>query len=173
MPVAEFSRISATDRLPPDGQDFAILANQAECAALARRLDLAAIDELRAQGRLARRAADGVIEIKGTLSASLTQRCVVTLEPIAVELLTEFVRLFSADATLVQAEIEIDPAAELIEPLEGDLVDLGEIVTEELSLALDPYPRSVEGMPADLADEAGRDDLEGPFAALAAAVRRH
>ena len=171
--AAEFSRISATDRLPPEGQAFAIQANDAERAAIARRLEFVALNALHAEGRIVHRAADGILEVKGSVAAEVVQRCVVTLEPIAVDLVSEFTRLFSNDIAPSPAEVEIDPAAELVEPLNEGLIDLGEIAVEELSLNLDPYPRAVEGLPADLGDETQEGASDGPFAALAASLRRH
>ena len=58
------------------------------------------------------------------------------------------------------------------EPVFGDQLDLGEILAEELSLALDPYPRAPD---ADqrLAEFSGDgNDAAGPFEALAR-LRRH
>lgn len=37
-------------------------------------------------------------------------------------------------------EIDVDPNIDDPEPLESDELDVGEIVAQELSLALDPYP---------------------------------
>ena len=171
--AAEFSRICATDRLPPEGEAFAIEASGPERTAVARRLDLVAIEALRARGAIGRRGAEGVLAVEGSLSAEVVQRCVVTLEPIVVELETGFTRLFSAAVAEQAVEVDIDPAAELVEPLDNGLIDLGEIAVEELSLALDPYPRAVEGLPADLVDDRTPDPGSTPFAALAASLRRH
>ena len=57
----------------------------------------------------------------------------------------EFDRLFSRDLPAeAEGEVEIDAEAETPEPLVGGRLDLGEILAEELSLALDPYPRAPE-----------------------------
>jgi hypothetical protein len=50
------------------------------------------------------------------------------------------------------------------EPLQGDVVDIGEAVAQELSLALPVFPRDPDAMIDDLAPA---EPLEGPFAALA------
>jgi hypothetical protein len=50
----------------------------------------------------------------------------------------------------------------------GDIVDLGEVVAEQLALALDPYPRlpdAVVELPDDPVEEA--EPRPNPFAALA------
>jgi uncharacterized metal-binding protein YceD (DUF177 family) len=163
----EFSRVYATDRLPADGADFRIGAEAGEREALARRFELVALDRLEARGQVIRRTPGGLVEVTGRLSASAIQRCVVTLEPIPSEIEADFQRFF-APALEPTAEIEIDPDDILLEPLEGEIVDVGEIVAEELSLALDPYPRAAGAAPGPTAEASER----GPFAALAA-LRRH
>ncbi|MFO1067607.1 MAG: DUF177 domain-containing protein [Geminicoccaceae bacterium] len=160
----EFSRTFLVDPLPEGGLDFDLVANAAERTAVARRLDILALDRLEADGRIDRDSATGGVVVSGTLRAAATQRCVVTLEPVPQAIDTEFRRLFAAEADAAGDEIEIDPLAEQPEPLDGSLLDVGELVTEELSLALDPYPRAT-GVP-----EVAVGDVEaepsGPFAAL-------
>ena len=84
----------------------------------------------------------------GRLAADVAQSCVVTFEPVAAKVEAEFDRLFSGDLPAeTEGEVEIDPEAEMPEPLVAGKLDLGEILAEELSLALDPYPRSPERRP--------------------------
>ena len=53
------------------------------------------------------------------------------------------------------------------EPLTGDVLDIGELVAEELSLALDPYPRLPDAEPGR-PESSGRDvPRESPFDVLA------
>jgi hypothetical protein len=57
----------------------------------------------------------------------------------------------------------IDPLADEPEPLEGDRIDLGEIVAEELALAIDPYPRAPGAELAAAAPAAGdTEPVPGP-----------
>jgi hypothetical protein len=51
------------------------------------------------------------------------------------------------------------------EPIEGDSIDIGEAVAQQLSLALDPYPR-IGDSDDPLGDPEDQDEPEGPFAAL-------
>lgn len=161
----EFSRTFHVVPLPEAGLDFDLVASPAERAALARRLDLLALDRLEADGRIDPDSSTGGIVVSGTLRAAVTQRCVVTLEPVPQEIDTEFRRLFAHEAEEPGDELEIDPLADLPEPLEGSLLDVGELVTEELALALDPYPRAA-GVP-EVAVGDDEDGPSGPFAALA------
>ncbi|MGH6982022.1 MAG: YceD family protein, partial [Stellaceae bacterium] len=69
----------------------------------------------------------------------LIQTDVATLDPLPAHIDDEFALLFGAEADDAAA---LDPDAELIEPIEGGLIDLGETVAQQLSLAIDPYPRA-------------------------------
>jgi uncharacterized metal-binding protein YceD (DUF177 family) len=174
--AAEFSRILAPDVVPPDGVTVTLKANDEECQALARRFDLVRLDLLEGEARV-ERAGEDLLHVAGQLHARVAQRCVVTLEPVEAIVDATFDRLFAREATEeTEKEVEIDPEAELPEPLTEGRLDLGEILAEELSLALDPYPRSPEADQrlAELgvaADDEGAGEAN-PFAALAA-LRKH
>ncbi|MEK0084735.1 YceD family protein [Benzoatithermus flavus] len=172
--AAEFSRLYAPDGLPPGGATVTLEANAEERRALAKRFDLVRLDLLAGEVSI-ERAGEDLLHVSGRLRARLAQRCVVTLDPVEATVEAEFDRLFSRAAPLeAEEEIEIDPEAELPEPLPEGGLDLGEILAEELSLALDPYPRSPDA-DAKLAELgiAGDDAAEAnPFAALAS-LRKH
>jgi uncharacterized metal-binding protein YceD (DUF177 family) len=104
------------------------------------------------------------VVLEGRLEAVVTQACVVSLAPVPATLAVDFRRLFVAAAALPAArEVVVDPLADEPEPLPGRAIDLGEIVAEELALALDPYPRA-----AGCAAAAGEPDR-----AAAGAAPRH
>ena len=189
--TAELSRPCAVDRLPAGGLAFAVEATAAERQALARRFDLASLDRLEAEGRV--EVADGgLVEVAGRLRAALSQRCVVTFEPVPAQVDAEFRRLFAREddgehdgpsPARGPREVEIDPEAEEPEPLAGDVLDLGELVAEELAVSLDPYPRSPEAgavlaayaPPPDDGEGGGGSDeaAAGALAAALAPLRRH
>lgn len=164
----ELSRLLLVDPLADGGLDFALSASPQELAALAKRFDLVALDVLEAAGVVGAGPLPRSILVEGRLVAEAAQRCIATLEPVPEHVEAEFRRLFTLgdDGDERESEIEIDPLGDLPEPLAGPMLDIGEIVAEELSLSLDPYPRApgMEGMrvahPLD-------DDAGGPFAALA------
>lgn len=138
-----------------------------ECLALADRFDLAALDRLEGELRL-ERVAGSLLHVSGRVRAELAQRCVVTLEPVPAAVDAGFERLFSRDVPAeAQGEVEIDALAEEPEPLPASALDLGEILAEELALALDPYPRA-PGADRRLAelDAAGEGAATGPFGTL-------
>lgn len=171
LPTPEFSRLFEVDGVPPGGIVVDLVASPEECHALAARFDLLGLDRLEGQLRL-ERAGDGVVHVAGRVRADVVQRCVATLEPVDGKVDAAFERLFSRDVPLeVAGEVEIDAEADLPEPIPPNGLDLGEILAEELSLALEPYPRSPE---ADqrLAELAGDAPAAGPFGALAS-LRKH
>ncbi len=83
--------------------------------------------------------ADGVVRLDASFAAELVQECVVTLEPVPSSIAEEFTLLFAA--TRDQRTVVLDSAEETVEPLADGRIDIGEAVAQQLSLALDPYPR--------------------------------
>ncbi|CCJ08769.1 DUF177 domain-containing protein [Methylocystis sp. SC2] len=164
------SRRLALSEVPPEGLDVDIRATPLECAALARHNALPAVHSLQAELR-ARRRGDG-LEIEGALRASIRQTCVTTLdefdsalvEPIRMRFAPppdEAPRGRGRDEAVTEITLDEDPP----DPLIGGVVDLGAVVSEFFTLALDPYPRKpganfVEPQPDDGAQAVS------PFAAL-------
>ena len=167
----EFSRTVETYAVGDEGLEVGFEANAEERAALARRLGLSALDRLVGTARL-RRASDGRIRAKVTFDADVLQSCVVTMEPVSASLSDAFEASFGDGA---EAELEVDVAVDAEdppEPIRDGRMELGELVAQHLSLALDPYPRKPGAelaAPAETEGPAAR-----PFAALAklAAKRR-
>ena len=113
---------------------------------------------------------DGV-QIDGRWSARVRQTCGVTLEPFDSDLDGEIHlrALPQGSAALGGAdegggELDLDPEAD--DPpdmLEGDRIDLGAYVVEDLSLAVDPFPRK-PGVEFEAPEQKGEPS---PFAVLA------
>jgi uncharacterized metal-binding protein YceD (DUF177 family) len=157
----EFSRILPLGRIPPAGREEVLRATPEECAALARRFGIEAVTSLEARLLLRPEPGGGVL-VTGTLAAAVVQACVVSLEPVAQAVREDVLLRLLAPGE----EASDDPEAPDEIPVEGDGVDLGEAMAEQLALALDPYPRAPGAiLPAE--DEAGAA-ARGPFAALAA-----
>ena len=175
--TVEFSRPKALDRLPRAGLRAELAARDDELTALAARLDIPAVHALQGQVTVTRPGGGLVVEVAGHLDARVTQTCVVTLEPVEQSVAEDFVQRFTlaADApAAAEDEVFSDPeAAEAPEPLDGDTLDLGEVLAEQLALALDPYPRArdahfepiLEGE-ADAAANDAEDTAVNPFSAL-------
>jgi uncharacterized metal-binding protein YceD (DUF177 family) len=162
----ELTMTVSLDRLPATGLPFRLTADAEALRALAERFELVALDRLEAEGRIDRIANVDGVRITGRLLADAVQSCVVTFEPVRATIDGPFERVFvrRTDGEGHDA-VEVDPSLDEPEPLDSDELDVGEIVAEELSLALDPYPRSPA---ADrfIAELEGKDDTSGPFAAL-------
>lgn len=156
----------ALDKLR-DGQRVEYSAEEAERAAVAGRLDLLGLDRLEAVLTLSR---DGEkVRAEGRLRASVTQACVATGEPVPAMVDEKVALLFMAEPAGTPDE-EVELSAEDLDVIfhDGREIDLSTAVADELSLALDPYPRSAGA--EDALREAGvmSEEQAGPFAALAA-----
>lgn len=156
-----FSRILPVTDIPPGGREIRIEASEPERQALATSFRLPAIHHLEARLRLQPKPRG--VHIDGTVSARVTQTCVVSLDAFDTDIQEPVSIDFTADPDLVGGEIDLRPdAPDPPEPLVDGAVDLGAVAAEFLALALDPYPRKPD------ADFAGHSDVatEGPFAGL-------
>lgn len=110
-------------------------------------------------------------QLKATLGATVVQPCVVTLDPVTTRIDAPLVRLFMADppAEPEAAEAEM-PEDDTIEPL-PEVLDLAQLLTEALALALPDFPRAdhAEDLPQTFT-EPGKspmtDEEARPFSAL-------
>lgn len=159
--MTEFSRPVALDRLMPGETVYDIAADPGERAALARRFALVALERLEARVRLVR-LAGGLVRLDAELSADVVQECVVSLEALASRVEESFT-LHYGEGQDASREVVLSGEAELVEPVEGGLVDIGEAVAQQLSLALDPFPRAA-GIEAP--DSATGGVGASPFTAL-------
>lgn len=168
--TVEFSRLFPVDRVPDLGAREKLEATPDERAALAERFELVSIESF--TGRLELMPwRKGGIRVMGKIEADVTQTCGVTLDPFPAHISVEIERFFlgrtNAGATQVRD----------VESLEGDepdlivdnSIDLGELASEELGLALDPYPRKpgVEFASGPEPEDAPEKTRQ-PFASLAA-----
>lgn len=161
-------RVVRIDEIPPAGMRLTLDVDDASRALIARRLELVALARLEAVVRLVMERArpERRVRLEGRIEALATQACVVTLEPVEARIDAAFERILDEAAPAV-AEAVVDPELPDVEPLEGEVVDVGEIVIEELSLALDPFPRRPDVSLDDLVPSAASDvPADGAFAAL-------
>lgn len=168
-PDIEFPRPFALDERQGIRR-FAIEAKPTECAAIARRLGLLELRSLKAEGAL-RPAAGGRWTLDGSLVAEVVQACVVTLEPVPARVEDAFDFAFAPMDEDDDDEVDLSDAD--VEPLPADgILDLGEIVTQQLSLALDPFPRAPGAGPGDHieVEEEGPAKV-APFADLSERLR--
>ena len=137
----EFSRLVPLARVGRQPLRQEIAATEGECAALARRFDLVALDRLAATVELVRSGADTIL-LHAEFEADFVQTCVVTLDPVGGALKESFALRYGPPASEAG---DTDPGGDAaFEPLLGEAIDIGEAVAQEFSLALPPFPRSPE-----------------------------
>jgi uncharacterized metal-binding protein YceD (DUF177 family) len=163
-PAPEFSRIEKLDTIGGEDRSVAIVATDAERAALAARFGLIAIDRLEAGFRVRREA--GGVSARGRVEADVVQACSVTGDPVPARVDETVTLRFVEESTNVEEEIELgEESLDTIE-IHGGGVDLGEAAAETMALALPPFPRSKAA--AKVLKEAGvigEDEVE-PLGAL-------
>ena len=148
-----FSVMFDLGSLSDAGAEVRLAPTGAEKAAIAKWLDIPAVDQLNATVRLSR-TGDGEYTYRASFAADVVQACVVTLEDVPSHVEGEFERLFrimprlhgshrrkadAAPASSIELSSLEDDDPEL---LESSTIDLAAPVLEEVSLALDPYPRA-------------------------------
>jgi uncharacterized metal-binding protein YceD (DUF177 family) len=128
--------------LPEEGAEFRLIPDEATRAALAKFVGVLAVPRLEVQFKVTP-SADGGASIEGTLDATVTQECGVSLEPfdnkVSEKIALRFAPEGSALTTADIPEDEID--AEPPEQLENGALDLAAVAAEFLALGIDPYPR--------------------------------
>jgi uncharacterized metal-binding protein YceD (DUF177 family) len=123
---------------------YAVVATPAERAALAQRFGLRDLAAFSAEASVARLHGGAALRVEGRIRADLTQDCVVTLEPVDQHVDDEFCLDFGEVADVLDVEtgeLLLSADADQPEPMPHGTLDLGEILAEQLALAIDPYPR--------------------------------
>lgn len=158
--------------LDPDGENrFRLRLDTAERERIARFLRIPGVERMAMTGRIVPSA--GGWQVRGQLTATVVQDCVVTLEPVRNTIDVPVRRSYLPDAGGPEgAEIELHAEdLDAPDPL-GTAIDLGELAVETLTLSLDPWPRSqgaaLDGSPlAQPGLDALDQQQERPFASLA------
>jgi uncharacterized metal-binding protein YceD (DUF177 family) len=149
--------------VPETGRHFDVVADARARDAIAKVASVRAVPRLEAEFELTRHGRAG-IRVVGTVSATVEQRCVLTLESMEsqVEEAVDLVFAPSREPTADERFDTPDPP----EILRDGVVDLGALAIEFLLLGIDPYPRK----PGAVFDAPKSKDDPGnrPFAALAA-----
>ena len=151
----EFSRPLRIDRLPETGKDINFTATSIECDAVAKRLELIAVEALSASGRLEPSLDRKLVKLHAVVVARCTQQCVATMKPVPTDINQPIERCFYLGEQSALSEIVVNERDDEPEPINDPLLDLGEIVVEEFSLAVDAYPRAPD-VPAPAFEARGR-----------------
>lgn len=160
----------AVEDIPETGEHFDLEADTEVRAAVARVAGLRDLPRLTASFDVTRRGAGG-LHVAGSVSATVGQICVVTLDPVDNEIQETIDLAFvpqQAGEPSGEGEAEKPEPRDVKwndpEPLVGGTIDLGALATEFLILGLDPYPRKPGAVFQPPHDE--KPD-PGPFAGLA------
>ena len=146
-----FSSTYDLSQVRENGVDVALKPSAAERAQIAAWLGIESLETFQASVRLTR-TASGRYLYRGHFDADVVQACVVTLEPVPSHVSGDFERSFqlapptahlkrrgAPEPPPVIAITDLDDDSQEI--LKSPVVDLAAPMLEELSLALDPYPR--------------------------------
>lgn len=168
MPILPWTHPVA--EIPAGSRTYTREANLAECSALAAELGLLACSACRAQYTL-RGLSGGRYKLAGALTATVTQACVITGDPVESKLDLPVEVEFSpnpegpAPEAGENGDVEISSLPE-VEPIENGTLDVGRVMFESLAAGLDPYPKKT-GAEFSWHDETAKDEKNNPFAVLA------
>ncbi len=160
-------------RLSESGTDVTLAPAGPERDAIAHWLEIEALPSLTATIHLSR-TGDDEYAYAASFAADVVQACVVTLEPVSGHVTGEFRRSFKQiPRAHGRRRVEEHPPATVelstledndVEMIESTVIDLAAPLLEEVSLALDPYPRA-PGVEFE-APEEEKSAADNPFAVL-------
>lgn len=175
-PKAELSRPVLVEDLGQKKFTMDIKPSEKELTALGQRLKIDNLDGLSAQVKL-KLLPTGDVYLQASFTAQITQTCVVTLKPVMNTISSNFATTYThlVDEGIGQGEEEYDDLEDDVEPPEpiiDGIIDLGEAISEQLALEIDPFPR-VKGATFDgftigpAGSEEAVPEKKNPFAVLA------
>ncbi len=159
--IPSLTKTIEIDQLTSEPLHVSLIASDDDKPALAQRFDVPRVDRLR--GDLEVIKSGDVIRVTGRIAAGLGRTCVVSLEPMDETIDEEFEVLFTVERPQEAGGDEVAMDLDAPEPIDGDRLDLGEVVLEQLVLAMSPHPRR-EG--AEPPEDPGRGEGSSPFDVL-------
>jgi hypothetical protein len=180
----EWSFEVLVDEIGESGLVKEALANETECKDIARRLDVEKILNLKASVHLFQDKGSITIHAKGSFSADVVQKCVVSLEPVNSHINEEFEVWFSDTEHVVSlnqvrqekesnkkdTEVEIPSEKDDPEAVIDGRIELGEIIIQNLALSINPYPHAEGAVYKNVCDhpddDANKNPRHKPFAEL-------
>ncbi len=175
---SEIERFLDLDKIGPGGTALEITTSESERAALAKRFGFLGLPAFSARMTVDRKPG-GQVVVEGRLKGRIVQACILSLDPVTQELDDAFRLVFaesvSEDLDPESGEALLNAQGDAPEPLTGNMLDVGEIAAEQLSLTADPYPRRPGIKLEDVlpkakggARRAAPEQRRHPFAGLAA-----
>lgn len=137
---------------------FQLVASSQEREQLAKRLATPAVEKL--EGHVEVTATASVVRLRGEMEAVLVRECVASLELMKERITESFELEFSRSPLTGDDPFDLEAS----EVIEGDTIDLGEVLVQQLSLSMAPFPRKPDA--PSLADAFAPPERVSPFAAL-------
>lgn len=140
-----FARQISVQDIAREGMADKLALDQDERRAVADLLGVTGVTHFRFDYQLIPNS-KGRFRLKGRLQASVTQECVITLEPIEVHYDENLVVDLWPPKDVAMAEKFAEQEGRSIlldgpEPIENEVIDIGQLAYEHLASELDPYPR--------------------------------
>jgi len=175
---SEIERMIDLEKIGTGGTALELATTESERQALAKRFGFLGLPVFSARVTVDRRPG-GQVVVEGRLKGQIVQACILSLDPVTQELDDAFRLVFAEnlieDRAPESGEAVLNAQGDAPEPLTGNMLDVGEIVAEQLSLTADPYPKrpgikleDVMPKPKDVARRSGPEQRRHPFAGLAA-----
>lgn len=172
----EFSRVVKVDDIGSKEMKIELQAEEPALRGVADRLGLERLNVLTAKITMRRRGQEG-IRVNVDFSADLVQSCVMSLKSVPSLVADTFLVICGDEIDeLDDTNVAFDPMVDdPPEPIVDGRIDVGELIVQHLSLAMDPYPRAPgvtsadEGSAVENVAEGGDDEeteSESPFAVL-------
>ena len=180
----EWAHIIKVDDLGDKPLALSIEPDEAQSTRLVRRLSVLALDSCEAKLKISRESGH-MIHVQGVVEARIRQNCVVSLEPVETKVREAFEAWYADHEQAVslakvkhdrtvqlgQAEMPILEERDDPESIIDGQIDVGELITQYLSLGIDPYPHApgvehAEGGEEKSFYEDESSITKNPFAAL-------
>jgi uncharacterized metal-binding protein YceD (DUF177 family) len=161
----DFAHRVPLDRIR-DGDRIDLVADEAERAAIAKRLGLASLDRLEAHAVLECKGKQ--VRASGRVKAALAQPCVASGEPVPERIDESFELNFLPEPD-GRPDEEVELGAQELDVIfhDGAGIELGSAIADTLALVIDPYPRGPNADEALKAAGVLSEEQAGPFAVLA------
>ena len=165
----ELSRPFDVIRMAPEGASETISASVEECTAIATRFGVEAVHSVAATVHIQPWKRGG-FRARGEATASITQTCVVTLDPFDSVVHAPLDQIFIAGNSRLAAddvEVVVSHDEDDIGFVDDGAIELGELAVEALCLELDPYPRKDGAeLPVSSTETLTDEPKANPFAVL-------
>ena len=178
-----WKHIVNADELGVEVDELTLTPNEKDREKIANLFDILEVKALKADLKFKRVQGGLVIRIDGKFNADVLQRCVVTLDPVETHIEEDFKAWYADPEQAISfnkarqqremqkqhGEAPIVDESDDPEPIEDGKIDLGDVVTQFLSLSIDPYVHK-EGVEYEIGDDQNRPETsparKNPFEKL-------